>query len=65
MNLFQKIPSKYRKFVYGTLFTAYSLETALDVVGWGFVDETPQQKIVTVLTALGFGMAFVKTTDDA
>lgn len=65
MTIIDRIPARYRKAVYGVIGGAYAVETALDLVGWGVVDETPQQKIVTVLTALGFGLAFRKTTDVA
>lgn len=63
MNLLDQIPAKARKWVYGLLGTAAAIEAALDLVGWGVVDGVLESKLVTVLTALGFGMAFKKTTD--
>jgi|JI9StandDraft_2_1071091.scaffolds.fasta_scaffold02278_13 hypothetical protein len=56
-ELFQRIPVKIRDTIYGVLATAFAVETALDLAGWGFVESGVQAKVALVLGALGFGIA--------
>lgn len=51
------IPAVYRKVIYTVLATVMAAELALDLVGWGFVPEAVQGKIVIVAGALGFTLA--------
>lgn len=63
-ELIDSIPAAARKWIYGVLGVVHGTEVALDLVGWGLVPDELQLKVITVLTALGFGLAFRKTTDE-
>ncbi len=63
MLLTEYIPAKARKVIYSTLFTANAVEGVLDGFEVGLVDSKTQGIILGVSTALGFGLAFKKTTD--
>lgn len=65
ITLAQRIPVKVRKAIYDTLATAFGVELALDLVGWGFVEAELQGKIVIVAGALGFAIAGANTNKSA
>ena len=48
------IPAKWRKRVYATFAALVTVETALDLVGWGLVPTDIQAKVIVVAGALGW-----------
>lgn len=61
VNLAQAIPVKVRNVIYSVLAAAFAVEAALDMFGYGLVDEQPQAAAFAVLGALGFGIAQANT----
>lgn len=63
MNILDSLPASVRKVIYGVVGTAFTIESTLDAFDAGVLDSRPQGIAIAVLSALGFGMAFRKTTD--
>ncbi len=61
MNILDRIPAAAREVIYGLLGFAFTVESTLDVFGYGFVPAKPQAAAIAVLSALGFGLAFNHT----
>lgn len=61
MNIVDQIPPKARRIIYRVLAIATAVELALDNVGWGLIPNDLQAKLVSILVALGFGLALRNT----
>jgi hypothetical protein len=61
VSLAQAIPVKIRNIIYSVLAAAFAVEAALDLFGYGLVNEQPQAAAFAVLGALGFSIAQANT----